>query len=206
MVVCRRGGWAIPRIKAENIEEHVKVQTARILDAASELFRVRGYRKTDMEDIAQSVGLARNSLYRYYGNKDSILLGCVERDMAVYLEQLRGLDALYPDPAERVGAWLDLQIDIATSPAHATMEHIAEIRSAAPKLRRQILELHEAPAAALAGAITELVRGKRRDAGLLTALIRGMVDAAAMEALRRGNTAMIKRELRRAVVRILDSK
>jgi AcrR family transcriptional regulator len=182
----------------------VRVQTARILDAAGELFRVRGYRKTDIEDIAQSVGLARNSLYRYYGNKDSILLAWVERDMAAYLVEMRTLDSLHPDPTERIGAWLDMQIDMATSPAHATMELIAEIREEAPSLRNQLRELHEAPATALAGAITELVRGKRRDVALLTALIRGMVEAAATEAMHRDKKAMIKRELRRAVTRILD--
>ncbi len=183
----------------------MRVQTARILDAATELFRVRGYRKTDMEDIAKSVGLARNSLYRYYGNKDSILLGCVERDMRAYIEQMRSLDGLYPDPAERIEAWLDMQIDIATSPAHATMELIAEIRSASPKLRKQLMELHELPAAALAGAIAQLVRGKRRDSALMTALIGGMADAAAGQALRRKNKVLVKRELRRAVMRILEN-
>lgn len=180
------------------------MQTGRILDTAGELFRTRGYRKTDMEDIARSVGLARNSLYRYYENKDSILLACVERDMAVYLEQMKSLDTLHPDPAERIGAWLDMQIDIATSPAHATLELIAEIRHAAPALRKQLMELHAAPAAALSGAISELARGKRRDVVLHTALIRGMVEAAATEAMKRDNKALIKRELRRAVARVLE--
>jgi AcrR family transcriptional regulator len=158
-----------------------------------------------MEDIARSVGLARNSLYRYYGNKDSILVGCVERDMHAYVEQMRSLDELYPDPAERIDAWLDMQIDIATSPAHATMELIAEIRSASPRLRKQLMELHELPTAALSGAITQLVRGKRRDSALITALIGGLADAAAGQALRRNDNVLVKRELRRAVRRILGN-
>jgi len=158
-----------------------------------------------MEDIAQSVGLARNSLYRYYGNKDSILLACVERDMRGYMEQMRGLDAMYPDPARRIDAWLDMQIDIATSPAHATMEMMAEIRDESPKLRKQLMELHELPAAALAGAVAQLIRGKRRDVQLTIALIRGMSDAAASEALRRKDKVLVKRELRRSVRRILAS-
>lgn len=179
------------------------MQTARILDAATELFAARGYRMTDMEDIAQSVGLARNSLYRYYGSKDFILLACVERDMRSYLEEMRGLDEIYPDPARRIDAWLDMQIDIATSPAHATMELMAEIRDESPKLRKRLMELHELPAAALAGAISQLTRGKRRDAQLMIALIRGMADAAAAEALRRNDKVLVKRELRRSVRRIL---
>ncbi len=194
----------MPRIEAASIEEHVKAQTARILASATELFRTHGYRKTDMDDIARSVGLARNSLYRYYRNKDFILLACVERDMGAYIEQMRSLGTLHPDPVERIGAWLDMQIDIATSPAHATLEHIAEIRSDAPELRKQLMVLHEAPAAVLEGTIGEILRGKRRDTGLIAALIRGMVEAAAGQAMRRDSTVAVKRELRRAVERVLE--
>lgn len=158
-----------------------------------------------MDDIARSVGLARNSLYRYYGNKDLILLGCVERDMRAYMEQMRGLDGQYPDPLERIEAWLDMQVDVATSPAHATMEMIAEIRSDSPKLRRQLMELHALPTAALEGAVGQVLRGKRRDTALMTAMIGGMAEAAAGQALRRDNKVMVKRELRRAVGRILGS-
>ena len=195
----------MPRIEAASIEEHVRVQTARILTAASELFRVRGYRQTDMDDIAQAVGLARNSLYRYYRNKDFILLACVERDMGAYIERMRNLGSLQPDPLDRIGAWLDMQIDFATSPAHATLELIAEIRSAAPELRKQLMELHEAPAAVLEASLTEVLRGKRRDTGLVGALIRGMVEAAAGQAMRRDNPVAVKRELRRSVERILET-
>ena len=194
----------MPRIEAANIEEHVRTQTARILEAATELFRAQGYRKTDMDDIARAVGLARNSLYRYYRNKDFILLACVERDMGTYVEQMRNLGTQFPDPVERLGAWLEMQIVIATSPAHATMELIGEIRTEAPELRKQLMGLHDAPGAVLAGSVGEILRGKRRDAVLITALIRGMVEAAAGHAMRRENQVAVKRELCRAVERILD--
>lgn len=194
-----------PRIDAASIEEHVRAQNGRILDAAGRLFRERGYRQTDMDDIARAVGLARNSLYRYYRNKDFILLACVARDMGDWMAEMRNLEALHPDPRERLGVWLDMQVDIATSPVHATLEMMGEIRADAPELRRQLMQLHEAPAAALEGTVAELVRGRRRDAALLIALIRGMVDGAASHAMRRDNKAAVKRELRRSVERILDT-
>lgn len=193
----------MPRIDAASIEEHVRVQNARILDAASALFRERGYRQTDMDDIARAVGLARNSLYRYYRNKDFILVACVEREMGSFAEQMRGLDAQYPDPVERIGAWLDMQMDMATSPAHATLEMMAEIRTDAPALRKRLMELHAAPASVLEGALAEAFRGRRRDTALTIALIQGMVEAAAGQALRRENKGAVKRELRRAVERVI---
>jgi AcrR family transcriptional regulator len=195
----------MPRIDAASIEEHVRVQTARILDAATRLFQERGYRKTDMDDIARAVGLARNSLYRYYRNKDFILLACVERDMGAFVDRMRTLDSAYPDPVERIGAWLDMQMDMATSPAHATMEFMAEIRTDAPELRKRLLELHAAPGSVLEGAVAEIVRGKRRDASLIIALIKGMVEAAAGHAIRRDNKTAARRELRRAVERVIEN-
>ena len=194
----------MPRIDAASIEEHVRLQTARILDAATALFRERGYGKTDMDDIAHAVGLARNSLYRYYKNKDFILLACVERDMGAFVERMRTLDSLYPDPVQRIGAWLDMQMDMATSPAHATMELMAEIRTDAPELRKRLVELHDAPGNVLQGTVAEITRGKRRDSGLIIALIKGMVEAAAGQAMRRENKMAVKRELRRAVERIIE--
>ncbi len=195
----------MPRINATSIEEHVRTQTARILDAASALFREKGYRGTDMDDIASAVGLARNSLYRYYANKDFLLLACVERDMAAYLTEMERMGSLHADPAERINAWLDLQIDFATSPAHATLEFVAEIRSDAPGLQRQLMQLHDAPAAVLDKAVAERLQGSRSDAGLLAALVRGLVEAAAGQALQRTNKSMVKRELRRAVNRLLEN-
>ena len=193
----------MPRIEASSIEEHVRLQTARILDAASRLFRERGYRGTDMEDIARAIGLARNSLYRYYPSKDHILLDCVQRDMEPYLEQLRALEASLGNPRERIAAWVDLQIEMATSPAHHTLEQVSEIRQEAPELRRRLLELHDAPAAVLETALDEILRGRRRDTPTVAAMIAGMVQAAAARALGGGSAAAVKRELRRAVERIL---
>ena len=38
-----------------------------------------------------------------------------------------------------------MSIDIATSPAHATLELISEIQEASPELRQQVMQLHQAP-------------------------------------------------------------
>jgi len=197
------GRAAVPRIAASTIDEHVRLQTARILDAAGRLFRERGYRRTDMDDIAAAVGLARNSLYRYYRNKDYILLALVERDMGEFVFRLRDLAKRYPDPRERLGVWLDMQLDMATGPTHATLEMIAEIRSDAPDLRRRLLELHTAPGVVIEQAVAQALRGRRRDVGLTVALINGMVGAAAAEAMARDRGTAVRRELRRAVLAVV---
>lgn len=193
----------MPRISGESIEEHVRQQTGRILDASAALFRERGYRRTDMEDIADAVGLARNSLYRYFPNKDSILLACVQRDMVPFVEEMRALAEKFTDPLERLGVWLDAQIELAASPAHATMEMMSEIRQLAPALRREVMQLHELPNAVLEEALNPILKGRRRDPRLVSALVAGMVEAAARQAIQHGNKNAVKRELRRSVEAIL---
>lgn len=189
----------MPRIEAASVAEHVRIQTERILAAATQLFRERGYRNTDLEDIAEAVGLARNSLYRYYPGKEHILAACVRRDMVPFVDELRTLAARYPDPMERLGAWLDAQIELATGPAHATLEMMAEVRQASPGLRAELAELHALPTAVIEASVTELLRGTRRDVRIVTGLIGGLVEAAARQCLTGVSKVTVKRELRRAV-------
>lgn len=194
----------MPRIEAATIHEHVRQQAERVLEAASALFRRQGLHGTDMGDIAAAVGLARNSLYRYYPNKEHILIACVERDMGPFLQRIEALETAYPEPRARIDAWIDMSIDIATSPAHATLELISEIRESSPELRQQIMRLHKAPNAVLEAAVRAVVGRQRRDPALVTAMIAGMVQSGAGQAIRRGAQVAVKRELKSAAARLLQ--
>jgi AcrR family transcriptional regulator len=193
----------MPRIAAPTIDEHVRNQTERVLAAASRLFRAKGYRGTDMSHIAAAVDLARNSLYRYYPNKEHILVACVERDMTPFLQKIRALESAFPDPRARIDAWIDMAIDIAVSPAHATLELISEIQEASPELRQQVMQLHQAPNQVLERAVKAVLGTQRRDPALVTAMIAGMVQSGAGQAIRRSSHAAVKHELRSAVARLL---
>ncbi len=86
----------MPRIAAASIDEHVRIQNERIRVAARQLFSRQGFTATDMGQIASAMGLARNSLYRYYSNKDHILLACIREDMEPHLQQLESLAVAMP--------------------------------------------------------------------------------------------------------------
>lgn len=194
----------MPRIEAENIEEHIRIQTGRILDAAAQLFTERGYRGTEMRDIASSIGLRRNSLYRYFPNKDHILLACVRREMEPNLERIRALETSKPDPRERIDAWIDLQMEIAATACHGMMHMAGEITESEPDLRHELSALHEPPNQVLRGAVTELLQGTGRDAGLVSDMISSMLRSAAAVALRGGDADAAISELKTSVGRVLD--
>jgi AcrR family transcriptional regulator len=57
---------------------------AQIRTAAAECFRCIGVADTRMEDVAEAVGIARPNLYRYFPNKESLVL-------EVLLEEVRAI-------------------------------------------------------------------------------------------------------------------
>jgi AcrR family transcriptional regulator len=196
----------VPRIAAASIDEHVRIQNGRITAAARKLFARQGFTATDLGQIAGAVGLARNSLYRYYPSKDHILLACIRENMEPQLQKLAVLADEYPHPQQRIMAWLDMQFELATGPAHATMELMAEVRDASVKLGKDVRRLHEAPNAVLATALAELP-GKQANTETLAALIGGMVLAATSLALRhdKAKRPAVCNELKAAVEHLIDS-
>jgi len=194
----------MPRIAAQNIEEHIRLQTTRILDAARDLFSANGYRGTDMSDIARSMGLARNSLYRYYPSKDHILVAVIQRDMEPYIAQIHELGAQTDDPAERIDAWPDLQIELATGPCHAAMKMLGDMGEVSGELREDIGTLHEPAHAVLESSVAELLGGSGRDPKVLSVMIVGMVQHAGALAMGTKNATSVATELKKSVRKILE--
>lgn len=193
----------MPRIAAASIEEHVRNQGNRILDAARELFTSNGYRATDMGDIARTMGLARNSLYRYHSSKDHILVAVVEREMEPYFNELEALETEIADPIERINAWVGLQMEIAAGPCHAMIGMLGEMPPQSKALQKKIRGLHIPPRRALSKALEQVLAGTDRDVEVVTAMISSMVQAAAGVAMRSQDTARCREELRSAISRVL---
>ena len=71
-----------------------------LVDGATEVFTARGYRLTQMSDIAEAVGVAKGTLYGYVESKDALFLLCLlNADREVPLEH----PAELPVPKPRVG-------------------------------------------------------------------------------------------------------
>jgi AcrR family transcriptional regulator len=79
----------------------------RILDAAEELFAVRGFSGTAVRDIARAVGLTPASLYNHFEGKQAIYDAVLERGILPLLRLMRELPARDHTPhdfEETIGA------------------------------------------------------------------------------------------------------
>jgi AcrR family transcriptional regulator len=77
------GGYYLNMFKttlpAKTPNKKAEVTGRKILDAALEMFRTKGFEETTMRDIAGAAGVATGAAYYYYPSKDAIVLGFYER-------------------------------------------------------------------------------------------------------------------------------
>jgi AcrR family transcriptional regulator len=84
---------------------------ARILEAALELFRDRGFEATTMREIADTAGVATGAAYYYFDSKDAIVLAFydqAQKDMAARLEHVL---AGSKDLAARIRGIVQVKLD-----------------------------------------------------------------------------------------------
>lgn len=196
----------MPKISAASVEEHVERQTETLLDTANRLFREQGYMATDMGDIAKAMGLKRNSLYRYYQNKERILIACLRRSIEPHIAKEKKLAAKIDDPVELLDRLLDVQIDFATGEDHASMNFMEDIRKGSTDLRREIGGLYADFRTTLTQTINQILQGQKREADVVTALVIGMVQSASLHILRHQNKTKVKNELKTSVRLLLNQK
>src|SRR5260370_12368713 len=61
----------------------------RILAAAERCIERHGIRKTTMDDIASEVGLSRPNVYRYFADRDDLLIELITRHARTLLDRTR---------------------------------------------------------------------------------------------------------------------
>ena len=106
-----------------------------ILDAAAQIFRIKGYHATSMSDIAGAVNLQKASLYHHVSSKQEILLELLDRALELLTEEINRVvqnDSLQPDEKLRqmMRAYLKALTDHADLSSVLLMEH----RSLEPEL------------------------------------------------------------------------
>ena len=81
----------------------VEKRHEQILTAAKHLFARNGFRRTQIDDIANSITIGKGTIYRYFKDKKSLFLAVFEQGIAC----LRlAMDSIYSiaDPRQRIAA------------------------------------------------------------------------------------------------------
>ncbi|MBK9178778.1 MAG: TetR/AcrR family transcriptional regulator [Acidimicrobiales bacterium] len=108
----------MPRIQAGSVAEHRTLMEGRLLDAFGELLAEQGYGDTTLADVAARSGMARNTVYNYVADKESLLHGYMDREVRRFLEDVEASVAAAPDAPSRLEVFVRAQVRyFATSPS-----------------------------------------------------------------------------------------
>jgi TetR/AcrR family acrAB operon transcriptional repressor len=80
MNVCKKHGWQLMRKTKGEAEATRK----KIIEAAIEEFKSKGYETTRLEDIAEKTGLTRGAIYWHFNNKMDILTTLLNEMLAKF--------------------------------------------------------------------------------------------------------------------------
>ncbi len=79
------------KIRKKPAQRRSKETVEDIFNAAAQVFAEKGYAQTTTDRIAEKAGISIGSLYQYFPNKDSIMVGIIERhieEMKVFVDEI----------------------------------------------------------------------------------------------------------------------
>ncbi|GAB3441369.1 hypothetical protein GCM10027570_07480 [Streptomonospora sediminis] len=75
---------------AKPTEQRVRDRREAILEAAAALFAQQGFSDTSMADIVEASGVATGTVYRYFDNKDAVVMAVSESALGVRFDPDHG--------------------------------------------------------------------------------------------------------------------
>lgn len=164
----------------------------RILEAASELFYLRGIQAVGVDAIIARADVARMSFYRHFQSKEGLVLAYLERREEQWQAWLKdAIERLAPDPADRPLAVFDALAQRFTTPHY---RGCAFINAMAEVARREAAAFQAA--AALKGRTEDYLARLLREAGHGEALAQDLLlllDGAIVSWVRHGDPASAHR-------------
>ncbi|AEI13413.1 TetR/AcrR family transcriptional regulator [Cellulomonas gilvus] len=164
----------MPRIDAPTVAEHRAVRERALLDAARELLTAAPDRVPTLAAVGQVAGLSRSSVYQYYTSREDLLRAVVADSFPRWQERLAVGLAAAERPAERVLAYVRVNLELVADGEHALARTLASV-AASEDLARRSRAFHEELLVPVRAALQELGAA---DVALTTELINAVVHAA----------------------------
>ena len=115
----------------------------RIVEAAIDLFSLKGYNATSLREVAGACGLKVGSLYNHISSKEQLLFDIMTGIMTELLEDTRAAMEAEQDPVARIRAFLRTSIHLHATRRKQALLGSSELRSLSDARRRQIVDLRD---------------------------------------------------------------
>jgi AcrR family transcriptional regulator len=133
-----------------------------MLDAAHTLFAQRGFAAVTMDEVATEVGVTKPLLYAYFGNKDRLYLGCMERAGESLLRTVVDAVQAAEGPADATARGLRAFFGFLDADREAWSVLFDETLPAGGEIAAQVAEYRERLAQLVSGSLLAQMPERRR--------------------------------------------
>ena len=88
--------------RTQSTESVRESRRRQIIKAAQAEFAVRGFYRTEVASIAERAGVSKGTIYNYFDNKESLLIGVVSAGFEQLGERMRTISAEIIDPVDKI--------------------------------------------------------------------------------------------------------
>jgi AcrR family transcriptional regulator len=162
----------VPKIKAVTLAAHREMQRTALLDAARALLAEGGTDALTFPALAARTGLARSSVYEYFGSRGAVVEALFAADFPVWTAQIEDAMSEAPTPQGRVEAYVRAQLELAGDPRHRALAAVSSAELGADT-RDRIRASHGALADLVVSALRELGHERPETTAVL---LQGLVE------------------------------
>lgn len=144
----------MPKIDAATVVEHRANQERLILDAAHSILEETGDVRS-MREVGERAGLARSSVYHYFGSREALLTGLVHDVFPKWTERVTNAMNAAIEPADRILAYAVTNVQLVEEGAHAVGSALAAV-TPGEELNEQAVQMHRAIQEPLIETLNEL--------------------------------------------------
>lgn len=166
-------------------KEKMILKKNRILKSAVEVFGEKGFHNTKISDIAIAGGVADGTIYRYFKNKDDLLITCFEEIVTTKLNEIKNKLEKIENKEIKLISFIDAHIKIFTEDISIAKFMILELRQS-PEFYKKYpsfwpVKKYLAYLKKLCEEAIEAGKIKPVNPDVLTIMIFGMMDYVLME-------------------------
>lgn len=137
-------------------------RSRQLLTAAARLMERNGFHGVSMQALADEAAVSVGLIYRYFGNKDELLLAVIVNVLEAFAGQVpAAVEAAGDDPVEQVAAAFRAHCEVIDEHRHAAVLTYRESGSLSTEGRNKIKDMEIATSDPLRSAIRDGVAGGR---------------------------------------------
>ncbi|MEV4732464.1 TetR/AcrR family transcriptional regulator [Saccharopolyspora sp. NPDC049426] len=117
-------------------------RTRQLLTAAARLMERDGFHGVSMQALAEEASVSVGLIYRYFGNKDELLLAVIVNVLNAFATQVpAAIEAAGDDPVERIAAAFRAHCEVIDEHRHAAVLTYRESGTLSPEGRNKIKQM-----------------------------------------------------------------